>query len=188
MIQAESHLLHLPFMFRLSPHPHLCLHPGPVFGNQDQFVGLAIFLDTFRNDLHGMDVSVWVTVPLTCSCLHHRAHLLRLRSLPRPGRVFRYLLERWRLRRECRLHPPPPAWRFYLLLHSYLISVFVCVFLLVVHIKPACRHKHMRHQPPHLFFFSLEVSKDGQTWDYFLIFFFSPTLFGLNECVFTPQL
>ena len=32
---------------------------GPVFGNQDQFAGLAIFLDTFRNDLHGMDVSVW---------------------------------------------------------------------------------------------------------------------------------
>lgn len=31
---------------------------GPVFGNQDHFVGLAIFLDTFRNDLHGMDVSV----------------------------------------------------------------------------------------------------------------------------------
>lgn len=31
---------------------------GPVFGNQDQFLGLAIFLDTFRNDLHGMDVSV----------------------------------------------------------------------------------------------------------------------------------
>ncbi|MEQ2277928.1 Vesicular integral-membrane protein VIP36 [Xenotaenia resolanae] len=33
------------------------LHPGPVFGNQDQFHGLAIFLDTFRNDLHGMDRS-----------------------------------------------------------------------------------------------------------------------------------
>lgn len=33
---------------------------GPVFGNQDQFLGLAIFLDTFRNDLHGMDVSVCV--------------------------------------------------------------------------------------------------------------------------------
>uniref|UniRef100_A0A3Q3F9W4 Lectin, mannose-binding 2 n=2 Tax=Labrus bergylta TaxID=56723 RepID=A0A3Q3F9W4_9LABR len=33
------------------------LHPGPVFGNQDQFLGLAIFLDTFRNDLHGMDRS-----------------------------------------------------------------------------------------------------------------------------------
>ncbi|CAB1441926.1 unnamed protein product, partial [Pleuronectes platessa] len=31
------------------------LHPGPVFGNQDQNLGLAIFLDTFRNDLHGMD-------------------------------------------------------------------------------------------------------------------------------------
>lgn len=31
---------------------------GPVFGNQDQYLGLAIFLDTFRNDLHGMDVSV----------------------------------------------------------------------------------------------------------------------------------
>jgi len=31
---------------------------GPVFGNQDQFLGLALFLDTFRNDLHGMDVSV----------------------------------------------------------------------------------------------------------------------------------
>lgn len=31
---------------------------GPVFGNHDQFLGLAIFLDTFRNDLHGMDVSV----------------------------------------------------------------------------------------------------------------------------------
>lgn len=36
---------------------------GPVFGNQDQFLGLAIFLDTFRNDLHGMDVSV-------CVCEH----------------------------------------------------------------------------------------------------------------------
>lgn len=36
---------------------------GPVFGNQDQFVGLAIFLDTFRNDLHGMDVSVWCVAP-----------------------------------------------------------------------------------------------------------------------------
>ncbi|XP_060740608.1 vesicular integral-membrane protein VIP36 isoform X1 [Tachysurus vachellii] len=33
------------------------LHPGPVFGNQDHFVGLAVFLDTFRNDLHGMDRS-----------------------------------------------------------------------------------------------------------------------------------
>lgn len=31
---------------------------GPVFGNQDQYLGLAIFLDTFRNDLHGMDVSL----------------------------------------------------------------------------------------------------------------------------------
>lgn len=31
---------------------------GPVFGNRDHFVGLTIFLDTFRNDLHGMDVSV----------------------------------------------------------------------------------------------------------------------------------
>lgn len=31
---------------------------GPVFGNQDHFVGLAIFVDTFRNDLHEMDVSV----------------------------------------------------------------------------------------------------------------------------------
>uniref|UniRef100_A0A671UQK6 Lectin, mannose-binding 2 n=1 Tax=Sparus aurata TaxID=8175 RepID=A0A671UQK6_SPAAU len=30
---------------------------GPVFGNQDQYLGLAIFLDTFRNDLHGMDRS-----------------------------------------------------------------------------------------------------------------------------------
>uniref|UniRef100_A0A669EC21 Lectin, mannose-binding 2 n=1 Tax=Oreochromis niloticus TaxID=8128 RepID=A0A669EC21_ORENI len=29
------------------------LHSGPVFGNQDQFLGLAIFLDTFRNDLDG---------------------------------------------------------------------------------------------------------------------------------------
>lgn len=37
---------------------------GPVFGNQDQFLGLAIFLDTFRNDLHGMDVSVCV-----CACM-----------------------------------------------------------------------------------------------------------------------
>lgn len=36
---------------------------GPVFGNQDQFVGLAIFLDTFRNDLHGMDVSVCCLAP-----------------------------------------------------------------------------------------------------------------------------
>lgn len=34
------------------------LHLGPVFGNQDHFVGLAVFMDTFRNDLHGMDVSV----------------------------------------------------------------------------------------------------------------------------------
>uniref|UniRef100_A0A4W5RIP2 Lectin, mannose-binding 2 n=1 Tax=Hucho hucho TaxID=62062 RepID=A0A4W5RIP2_9TELE len=33
------------------------LHPGPVFGNQDKFVGLALFVDTFRNDLHGMDRS-----------------------------------------------------------------------------------------------------------------------------------
>ncbi|XP_042372700.1 vesicular integral-membrane protein VIP36-like, partial [Plectropomus leopardus] len=33
------------------------LHPGPVFGNQDRFHGLAIFVDTFRNDLHGMDRS-----------------------------------------------------------------------------------------------------------------------------------
>lgn len=33
---------------------------GPVFGNQDHFVGLAMFLDTFRNDVHGMDVSVQV--------------------------------------------------------------------------------------------------------------------------------
>ncbi|KAK2891277.1 hypothetical protein Q8A67_013920 [Cirrhinus molitorella] len=33
------------------------LHPGPVFGNQDHFVGLAIFVDTFRNDLQGMDRS-----------------------------------------------------------------------------------------------------------------------------------
>lgn len=31
---------------------------GPVFGYQDKFLGLAIFLDTFRNDLHGMDVSL----------------------------------------------------------------------------------------------------------------------------------
>lgn len=38
----------------------LCL--GPTFGNQDHFVGLAIFVDTFRNDLHGMDVSVDVSV------------------------------------------------------------------------------------------------------------------------------
>lgn len=30
---------------------------GPVFGNRDHFVGLTLFLDTFRNDLHGMDVS-----------------------------------------------------------------------------------------------------------------------------------
>ncbi|XP_035525645.1 vesicular integral-membrane protein VIP36 [Morone saxatilis] len=30
---------------------------GPVFGNQDQYLGLALFLDTFRNDLHGMDRS-----------------------------------------------------------------------------------------------------------------------------------
>ncbi|XP_069566162.1 vesicular integral-membrane protein VIP36 isoform X1 [Brachyistius frenatus] len=42
------------------------LHPGPVFGNQDQSHGLAIYLDTFRNDLHGMDVSVFVCV---CACL-----------------------------------------------------------------------------------------------------------------------
>ncbi|KAG9330902.1 hypothetical protein JZ751_007326 [Albula glossodonta] len=33
------------------------LQPGPVFGNQDHFVGLAVFVDTFRNDLHGMDRS-----------------------------------------------------------------------------------------------------------------------------------
>uniref|UniRef100_A0A3B3ZXA8 L-type lectin-like domain-containing protein n=1 Tax=Periophthalmus magnuspinnatus TaxID=409849 RepID=A0A3B3ZXA8_9GOBI len=33
------------------------LHPGPVFGNQDKFHGLALFVDTFRNDLHGMDRS-----------------------------------------------------------------------------------------------------------------------------------
>ncbi|XP_033948925.1 vesicular integral-membrane protein VIP36 isoform X1 [Pseudochaenichthys georgianus] len=33
------------------------LHPGPVFGNQDQFIGLAVVVDTFRNDLHGMDRS-----------------------------------------------------------------------------------------------------------------------------------
>lgn len=47
--------------------------------------------------------SVCVTVSLTRSCLHHRTRPFRLRSLPRPGRVFRYLLERWRHRRECRL-------------------------------------------------------------------------------------
>lgn len=34
------------------------LHIGAVFGNQDRFVGLAVFVDTFRNDLNGMDVSV----------------------------------------------------------------------------------------------------------------------------------
>uniref|UniRef100_A0AAY4ENJ5 L-type lectin-like domain-containing protein n=1 Tax=Denticeps clupeoides TaxID=299321 RepID=A0AAY4ENJ5_9TELE len=33
------------------------LQLGSVFGNQEHFVGLAIFLDTFRNDLHGMDRS-----------------------------------------------------------------------------------------------------------------------------------
>ncbi|XP_028315494.1 vesicular integral-membrane protein VIP36-like [Gouania willdenowi] len=33
------------------------LYPGPVFGNHDPFHGLAILLDTFRNDLHGMDRS-----------------------------------------------------------------------------------------------------------------------------------
>ncbi|XP_023650788.1 vesicular integral-membrane protein VIP36 [Paramormyrops kingsleyae] len=33
------------------------LRPGPIFGNQDHFVGLAVFLDTFRNDQHGMDRS-----------------------------------------------------------------------------------------------------------------------------------
>ncbi|CAB1324999.1 unnamed protein product, partial [Coregonus sp. 'balchen'] len=33
------------------------LHPGPIFGNQDHFVGLALFVDTFRNDLLGMDRS-----------------------------------------------------------------------------------------------------------------------------------
>lgn len=37
---------------------------GTVFGNQDQFHGLAIFLDTFRNDLHGMDVSVQSVGPV----------------------------------------------------------------------------------------------------------------------------
>ena len=42
---------------------------GPVFGNQDQFLGLAIFLDTFRNDLHGMDVSVLYV----CVCVWHEA-------------------------------------------------------------------------------------------------------------------
>lgn len=41
-------------------HPISASILGPVFGNQDQFVGLAIFVDTFRNDLHGMDVSVCV--------------------------------------------------------------------------------------------------------------------------------
>lgn len=39
-------------------HPISASILGPVFGNQDHFVGLAMFLDTFRNDLHGMDVSV----------------------------------------------------------------------------------------------------------------------------------
>ncbi|MBN3296254.1 LMAN2 protein, partial [Amia calva] len=33
------------------------LQPGPVFGNRDHFVGLGIFVDTFRNDIHGMDRS-----------------------------------------------------------------------------------------------------------------------------------
>lgn len=41
-------------------HPISASILGPVFGNQDQFVGLAFFVDTFRNDLHGMDVSVRV--------------------------------------------------------------------------------------------------------------------------------
>lgn len=37
-------------------------HLGPIFGNQDHFVGLAIFVDTFRNDLQGMDVSKCVVL------------------------------------------------------------------------------------------------------------------------------
>ncbi|RXM92587.1 Vesicular integral-membrane protein VIP36 [Acipenser ruthenus] len=32
------------------------LQPGSVFGSQDHFVGLGIFVDTFRNELQGMDV------------------------------------------------------------------------------------------------------------------------------------
>lgn len=47
-------------------------HLGPVFGNQDHFIGLAIFVDTFRNDLQGMDVSVpysWVLLSLQAPCL-----------------------------------------------------------------------------------------------------------------------
>ncbi len=47
-------------------------HLGPVFGNQDRFVGLAIFVDTFRNDLQGMDVSVpysRVLLSLQAPCL-----------------------------------------------------------------------------------------------------------------------
>lgn len=47
-------------------------HLGPVFGNQDHFVGLAIFVDTFRNDLQGMDVSEqysWVLLSLQAPCL-----------------------------------------------------------------------------------------------------------------------
>lgn len=42
---------------------------GPVFGNKDQYLGLAIFLDTFRNDLHGMDVSVC----RVCACVRLEA-------------------------------------------------------------------------------------------------------------------
>lgn len=71
-------------------HPISASILGPVFGNQDQFVGLAIFVDTFRNDLHGMDVSVCV-VPLTRLFLR-RARVFRLCSLPRAGCVYRYLL------------------------------------------------------------------------------------------------
>ncbi|KAG2455280.1 TMED9 protein, partial [Polypterus senegalus] len=32
-------------------------YQGSVFGNQEQFIGLGVFVDTFRNDLQGMDRS-----------------------------------------------------------------------------------------------------------------------------------
>lgn len=80
---------------------------GSVFGNQDHFLGLAIFLDTFRNDLHGMDVSVQCVVrgdwppslppPALFPC---RTRLFQQCSLPRAGHFYRYLLKRWGIRCE----------------------------------------------------------------------------------------
>lgn len=61
-----------------TPFP-LTLYLGPVFGNQDHFVGLAIFLDTFRNDLHGMDVSV-----LMCVCVFIKMDSLKILFLQGP--------------------------------------------------------------------------------------------------------